>query len=262
MKNLLSFIILYLFIINQIFTQDYCPHFYDSTSTQFEKFYFNLSNPETQLQKTIFPVLYITIYDSSLKIDTLILDAQKWNNINISDPYFIGYFGLYSFKDIKCKVEESNEMLVTIQSKGIIKEYYFGKIANEWRLLRIINKIRTNLFSSKSNSKHECFEDFIQKFISDVSFRKNRIIYPLETITFPGLEKFDTAYLPFEQINPFLFEDWHNIITFYNNYKKKISETNFRYLSSYGYQNGIKYGYIFRCKKKTWFLLATWDMSN
>jgi hypothetical protein len=262
MKRIFFLILLSFILVDPGFPQEYSPRLLDTTSTQFEKLYFSLTNPDTQLQNTFYPLQYITIDDSTHKTDTLILNAHKWNNEDFNDPYFVGFLGLYSFSEKKCIVKESAEMLVTVQNTGRIKEYYFRKINNEWRLTKIIYTITPYVSLATTGKQPERFEDFIQKFMSDEPFRKSRIIYPLETIRISEKGAIDTTYLPPEQTSPYMFNDWLNIITFYDNYKKQSAETNIRYLSSYGYQNGIKYGDIFQRRKNKWFLLSVWDRSN
>lgn len=231
----------------------------DIESYKFIGFLYSFSQPDSQITKIKFPIEYILINDSLKSSDTTIFNQNDW--LEKYSNQSIRITGLYSYTNEQQSINKTDHILLEVQQYDSYYEYYFERLIKSWFLVKVIK--HTNVQSTNLNNENseEKFHDFIQLFTNDTVFRRKRIIFPLELTTCPDMDKDTTIYLTIEEAW-FIYNEWPNIYTIYDNYKKLQTETKYRFLYYAGGNNGISYGHKFKRIKNKWYWISTWDRSN
>ncbi len=111
----------------------------------------------------------------------------------------------------------------------------------------------------------ESFDDFFIEFMENQEFQKSRIQFPLHSVTVHmETEKLDTIKV---EKNQWKYNDFKMLRTGiqvrqFDNFDRKIRETDERVVSLIGNDNGLLYSYFFKKVEGRWMLTKILDESS
>jgi hypothetical protein len=122
-------------------------------------------------------------------------------------------------------------------------------------------------WTAVSAKKGELFEEFLADFMQEQDFQKERIRFPIYSVTLTptmGKDKLDSVRIDSDawKFNDFLLLRRGMQIHFYDNFQRKPNDSDERVLSVTGYENGLSYSYYFRRRDGKWFLVRILDESD
>lgn len=111
----------------------------------------------------------------------------------------------------------------------------------------------------------ESFDDFFIEFMENQEFQKSRILFPLHSVSVHmETEKLDTIKV---EKNQWKYNDFKMLRTGiqvrqFDNFDRKIRETDERVVSLIGNDNGLLYSYFFKKMEGRWMLVKILDESS
>lgn len=119
--------------------------------------------------------------------------------------------------------------------------------------------------AQRKRLRQEPFRDFLLEFVDNPEFQRERIVFPLPSVTFnPATGKSDSTLIRREdwKYNEFAIFRTEFQVRIYDNFSRTLRESDERVLSVEGNGNGINYGYFFQRREGRWFLLRILDEST
>ena len=119
-------------------------------------------------------------------------------------------------------------------------------------------------FDSLAQTKSEDFNSFIFEFSTDSVFQISRIHFPLEKITITNdlIDDTSSTIQKSDWKHSYLFINSSSRTQIYDNFEKKLSDTDERILSFLGIENGLQVYYFFKRLSGKWFLVKIEDLST
>lgn len=114
-------------------------------------------------------------------------------------------------------------------------------------------------------SHGESFDDFFIEFMENQEFQKSRILFPLHSVTVHmETEKLDTAKIEKAQwkYNDFKMLRTGIQVRQFDNFDRKLRESDERVISLIGSDNGVLYSYFFKRIEGRWTLIRILDESS
>ncbi|HSQ40822.1 MAG TPA: DUF4348 domain-containing protein [Fibrobacteraceae bacterium] len=111
----------------------------------------------------------------------------------------------------------------------------------------------------------EVFDDFLVEFMENAEFQKSRVQFPLLSVTMQmETEQSDTAHIEKAQ---WRFNDFKALrsgtqVRQFDNFERKIRDTDERVVSLIGNDNGVLYSYFFKRIQGRWYLVRVLDESS
>ena len=121
------------------------------------------------------------------------------------------------------------------------------------------------LWAAEPSSRNESFDDFFTEFMENPEFQKSRIQFPLLSVSVSmETEKKDTAKV---ERAAWKHNDFKQLRTGYqvrqfDNFERKLRDTDERVVSMIGNDNGVYYSYFFKRVEGRWMLVQVLDESS
>lgn len=228
---------------------------HESSEHQYE-FYYNFAyENKFQLERIKFP-LAVENYG---KLSSIKKDNWKHDPLFPESEYYTDIYNSHT-EEID-ENEKTNKAAFSwiYPLKEEVKNYYFIKESDKWYL----TEISVQPFKNKNP---ESFIGFLHKFMSDSTFQKSRIKFPLNYITI-DFESEDmkeiTLKLNPEDAHLFDINDGLQFMTdLSNSWDTEIKESDNMLLTVNGKGNGIYIQFFFNKLNKKWYLTKVSNMSN
>ena len=129
----------------------------------------------------------------------------------------------------------------------------------------MIGALAEILWAAEPAMPQESFDDFFVEFMEKPEYQKSRIQFPLLSITaHMESDKNDTAKVERHQ---WKFNDFKSLragtqVRQYDNFERKLHESDERVVSLMGNDNGIMYSYYFKRIEGRWYLVRVLDESS
>lgn len=140
---------------------------------------------------------------------------------------------------------------------------FFGEM--ELRSLFFFFLLTSVSFAADPSPRNESFDDFFIEFMENQEFQKSRIQFPLSSVTVHmETEKFDTVKV---EKNQWKYNDFKMLRTGlqvrqFDNFDRKLRESDERVVSLIGNDNGLLYSYFYKRIDGRWMLVRILDESS
>jgi len=133
------------------------------------------------------------------------------------------------------------------------------------RSFLMIGVLAKILWAAEPAMPQENFDDFFVEFMEKPEYQKSRIQFPLLSITaHMESDKNDTVKVERHQ---WKFNDFKPLrsgmqVRQYDNFERRLRDSNERVVSLMGNDNGIMYSYYFKRIESRWYLVRVLDESS
>jgi hypothetical protein len=227
----------------------------NQTERLFDFYYSFAAEKNFQIERIKFP-LTVENYNKVYKVTK---DNWKQDSLFKNLEYITFIYDSHTKKfDYDEKIGNKAAFSWIYPSKREIKNYFFIKETDKWYLTKIS-------VHALDNKNPESFIVFLQKFMSDSIFQKNRVKFPLTYLTYDDSD--DESKEITKRLNP---DDW-NFNTIYDRLKfmtnfssswdTNIKESDNMLIYIGGVENGIYIRYFFTKNDEKWYLTKMSDES-